>query len=110
MKEEYGAVKKKGVEYILTQQAYADNYGADGEVIYKAMAEDEEGNEYRVIWETTTEFDEAQELHSLENDEDLTDEEIERKEELIENGVKSCYCEDESNACDWDNPVSISRV
>ena len=65
---EFGTVEFEGKKYILAQNACVDNAnGTDGEVIYKALAEDTEGNEYMVVWETTKDFDDSHELHGLED-------------------------------------------
>lgn len=42
--------------------------------------------------------------------EELTEESQERYNELIEDDVNSGYCEDESNACDWDSPASVTKI
>ena len=41
---------------------------------------------------------------------ELTEESKERYYELIEDDVNSGYCEDESNACDWDLPISVTLI
>ena len=88
IKKDYGTVEFEGKTYTLTQDAYAENYGTDGAVRYYAAAVDADGNEYLVTWETTEQWDEAQE---------------EYKETSEVNG----YIEDESNACDWDSPIEV---
>lgn len=79
--KEYGAVSYEGKTLALTQQAYASNYGTFGGVVYKAHAIDEEGNVYTVTWQTTEEWDNAE--------------------------PDSAIFNDESNACDWDNPYDV---
>jgi hypothetical protein len=108
----YGTVAFKGTEYTLTQQAYITNDGTDGDVCYKATAVDIKGVEYMVTWETTSEFDESQELYNLEqhNEDELSEEDKERMQELIDNEVNSALCEDEAEACDWDNPVAVNEI
>lgn len=107
---QFGTLKFRGTEYTLTQQAYVSNYGTNGVVRYYASAVDITGKEYEVTWETTLEYDEAQELCTLENNSFLTEEDEERMQELIEKGVHSAYFEDESNACDWDDPASVKEI
>lgn len=112
--DDYGTVTFKGENYILTQQAYIDNYGTDGEVKYYAHAEDEEGRTFKVVWETTSIWDLAGELYNLElkekyQSQNFTEEDAERMEELSED-YSSDYIEDESNACDWDKPVDVYEV
>lgn len=116
MENKFGTVNFEGKELKLTQDAYVDNYGTDGEVRYYANAVDTEGNEYQVIWETTKEFDQSEELFNLieelevlkshksfDDGEIMRMEELEKEIEKMENeGIGSSYCEDESNACDWD--------
>lgn len=69
-------VKFEGREYTLQQDAYIDGVAGDTPV-YKAMALDDEGNEYEVTWEV-----------------------VDHWEEL----------EDESEMCDWENPVSVESI
>ncbi len=114
LKKEFGTVSHNGIELAISQVAYCDNYGTDGEVRYYASAEDQEGNEYQVAWDTTAKWDEAGELYNLElkqeqRPESFDDEDQERMDELMADGVHSYLIEDESNACDWDNPVSIEE-
>ena len=88
MAKNYGTVEFKGTIYALTQDAYCDNYGTDGAVRYYASAVDASGNKYLVAWETTQAWNEAQELYKQTNE-------------------VSGFIEDESNACDWDNPIEV---
>ncbi len=105
---DYGKVTLNGVTYTLLDQAHADNYGTDGEIRYYANAVDEEGNECTVTWQTTVQWDEANEHYRLnERFNELTEEEIERLEELEAKTL--CSIEDESYACDWDNPIAITQ-
>jgi hypothetical protein len=88
--QKYGTVEFGGRIYILTQQAYCDNYGTDGGVRYYAHAvakNDADTNKYKVVWATTDEWDNHQK-----NDETCS------------------FCEDESNACNWDNPIDVRIV
>lgn len=75
----------EGKTYTLVQPAYV---GADGR--YYAAAVDDNGNEYRITWETTDAWKEAQE----------------RLRETGEAGITV----DESHACDWGNPVKVERI
>lgn len=115
MTNNFGTVNFEGKELQLTQDAYpSDLCGHEDE--YTANAVDTEGNEYNVTWQTKKEFDQSLELLILEDElkelrsrksfDDGTInrmEEIEKEIEKMENeGIRSNYCEDGSNACDWD--------
>jgi len=124
MANNFGTVEFNGMELGLTQEAYVDNYGTDGEVRYYANVVDADNNEYKVTWKTSGEFDKSSELYSLvEELKNLTsqksfdDGEINRMSELEEEietmeseGISSNYCEDGANACDWENPINIYIV
>ena len=112
----YGKVNYKGVEYILQDEAWISNKGTNGEIAYYAYAE-REGKNYRVMWNTTIEFDLSNEMLGLEErlnsrytDESEKQEIQERLEELKEQGIGSFYCEDGSNACDWDNADAVEEI
>jgi len=121
LEKQFGSIDFEGKKYFLTEIAYVNNYGTNGEVRYYADAIDAEGKEYRITWETSEEYDKACELMHLETS--LTDfrgcldegEELRKKEieeriaELEAEDVRSFYCEDESNACDWDYPMSVEE-
>jgi hypothetical protein len=62
-----GDVTYTGITVHLTQQAYSNNYGTDGDVRYYAKGVDDEGNEYMVTWET---YDNAGEI---ENEDEMCD-------------------------------------
>jgi hypothetical protein len=89
MSNNYGTVNFNGTAYTLTQDAYPENYGTDGAVRYYAAAVDADGNKYLVTWETTEVWDKAQESYKV-------------------TGEVNGYIEDENNACDWDNPISVT--
>jgi predicted DNA-binding protein len=115
--ERFGSIDYNGKKYFLTQTAYCDNYGTDGDVRYYAHAIDDDGTEYKVTWETSEQYDLACELLSLENklqENDRSDEEIKRIKaniaELESDDIRSCYADDESNACDWDAPISVEEI
>jgi hypothetical protein len=80
----FGTVEFSGKTYTLTNQAQADNHGTEGLVRYYAKAVDADGTEHLVAWDTTQAWDEADKDSGL--------------------------CDDESNACDWDSPVSVKAV
>ena len=88
---QFGTVTFDGDEYALTQQAYIDNCGSG--VRYYATAIDLRGNYYRVAWDTTQAWDDAQEEYR------------EREEPHL-----LSLLEDESQACDWDCPVEVKPI
>ena len=87
----FGAVKFNGIELALTQQAFADNLGSG--VGYYAQAIDEKGATYWVVWETTQAWADANDRHYA---------------ALIAGADPDCR--DESNACDWSNPLSVALI
>ena len=91
MDNNYGTVTFEGKVYTLTEQAEAANYGTDGEVRYYANAVDADGERYKVAWETTEAWNEATEDYKT-------------------TGEVNGLIEDESNACDWDNPVDVREI
>lgn len=102
MNENYGMVEFEGRTYELTEQAYPENYGISGEICYKATAKlqgDESEEVYMVTWKTTETWNEYTKLH---------------EEYVEENGNDNsdwiAYLEDGSNACDWDNPISVDQI
>lgn len=110
----YGTVTMDGVEYALTEQAHCDNYGTDGAVRYYANAIDIDGNEYQVTWDTTAEYDQAQadyrEMQSLEEADSRGEGIDEDRLEELHSRVSEAWVEDESNSCDWDNPISVETI
>lgn len=70
----------EGIEYTLTQQAYIT--GTHENPYYEASAIDSEGNEVTVTWDIKEHW-------------------------LNEDGALNGLLEDEGEACDWDNPVSV---
>lgn len=113
MAQDFGTVEFNGKIYKLTQQAYCDNVGTSGEVAYYASAEDEEGNEFKAVWETTLAWDLSGELFNLEQAKeeghDFSEEDAERLEELSED-YDSSLIQDESDACDWENPADVYEI
>lgn len=106
--KQYGSIDWKGQKYILTDQAVADNYGTEGAVRYYADAIGENGEEYHIAWDTTEEWDMAQERDWLRYAGDLTAKQ-ERRLAVLED-MPLPDVSDESNACDWGNPVEVWRV
>ena len=103
MTTDFGTVTAEdGTLVKLTQQAYADNYGTDGGIVYRANGEDAEGNEYKVIWQTTLAWDASSYINACEMQDREIDPDI-----LKKFGVEPDFCaysqDDESDACDWDN-------
>ena len=119
----YGMVNYKGEEYEVICDAWVDNKGTNGDVVYYAYAT-KDGKKYRVMWNTTEEFDLSGELLNLEcrlqdlqnqkytqNSEEIEKKEIEERiAELEAQDIRSSYAEDESNACDWDNADDMEEV
>lgn len=116
---DFGTVTFNGQVFTLTQDAYADNYGSDGETRYYASAVDTDENDVKVSWTTTAAWDNSEKIFNLnqkleELTSNLSDEDhaerwiAEVKEEIEElEALETCDSEDESNACDWDNPISV---
>lgn len=108
-------VKFEGKTFFLEQQAYPDNYGTDGGVRYYAAAIDENGERYKVVWDTLEQWDNGNEVAQLEaqleDPRHFTDEEIQKtKDRLEEIGDNYIPNDDESGACDWDSPVNVYKV
>ena len=114
----YGKVNYRGVVYDVKCEPWISNKGTNGDVAYYAYAERErDGKKYRIMWYTTKEFDLSNEMLGLEErlnsrytDESEKQEIQERLEELEEQGIDSFYCEDGSNACDWDNADAVEEI
>lgn len=123
---DFGTVNYKGVEYKVTCDAWVDNKGTNGDVVYLAYAE-KDGKRYKVEWNTTEKYDLSGKLYSLEEklkeiekhiskgytqESELREkEELESKiKELEDKGISSFYFEDDSNACDWDNADNMWEV
>ncbi|MFA6321661.1 MAG: hypothetical protein WCY36_07390 [Candidatus Omnitrophota bacterium] len=108
-KKQYGTATLNGLTVALTEQAVADNYGTNPtRVCYYASAIDRKGRRYTVRWETTTDWDEAVEAGYLEAQDDLTGDDQARLDILRDKCLPDCG--DEGNACDWDNPVTITLI
>lgn len=95
MNRDYGTIEFEGKTYTLTQEPYI-NGTYDEEPFYLANAIDDEENEYEVEWEINDSTRDAYE-------------EIKRQRE---NGETPNYSlvQDESDACDWDNPVEVRKI
>ena len=111
----YGTVDFKGETYTLLCDAWINSNGDGKTYTYIAKAELDE-KEYLVSWETTEKWDKAEKLKEFEEklsscDKDLYPREYEYLQseikELEDEGIESYYAEDESNACDWENPISV---
>lgn len=77
-----------GIEIALNQAPSAENY--QERVCYDTTGRDAAGNEYYLRWDTTDRWDAANEAG------------------IDENGAPcDAYFEDESNACDWDEPAEV---
>lgn len=87
----FGTVEHEGKTLALTQQAYCDNTGAGDQVAYFAAAVDADGNAYKVKWDTTMEWDEAQAAYRADP-------------------LNAPVPEDESAACDWSAPAAIVEI
>lgn len=106
--KDYGTVTYKGIKYTLQQEPCADNYGTDGGIRYYARATGPDGEEYQVAWDTTEEWDKAVEYYKLLDASYLDDEQQARLTEL--ETMVLVDLSDESNACDWDHPVSVRII
>ena len=95
-----GTLTYKGKEYTLIQQPYIAGVGIEQwrseEVYYLANAIDSKGNKYEVEWELN---EYTKEMYA----------ELERQRELGETPNYSLV-EDESTACDWDNPICVTQI
>jgi len=89
--ENFGTVNHNGATITLTQAAYANNHGTDGGVRYRAHGVDSDGGEYLVEWDTTASWDAAEAAYKADP----------------ENAAPN---EDESTACDWGSPASVTAI
>lgn len=110
-KSNLGTLVIDGKEYDLQEQAYV----CDDGLSYEAKVKDSEGNLYKVTWNTTdkwnTNDERFKELNKKCYEETgmyqinvLTDEE---QEELT---ILETFFNDESVACDWDEPAEITLI
>ena len=116
----YGTVNYEGIEYILNQNPYKDNY-MDGVAFFahavkcednKVDLELDDADDYMVRWDTTEAYDKNDEMYnkasylrSEASHRDLTGQE---QKELDEAEQYPCN-DDDGDACDWDNPASINQ-
>ena len=117
---DYGKVTFKGKEYTLTEQAYTDNIGTDGEVCYFAHATNGEVDEnreliqYKIMWELTDDWQEQSKIFQKLNDKKCNaeqwDGELLTEEELDQFIEVEVYIQDNERAGDWDNPVEAWEV
>jgi hypothetical protein len=113
--KENGTVVFEGKKYWLKQQAHVDNYGTDGGVRYYASAVDRFGHDVMIAWNTTVAWDELgrglsliEKINDAENNGEDCLSEKHDLEQIIENyGDPETYHFDESDACDWNNPVDV---
>ncbi len=82
-----GSVVYNGENIYLQQQAYCLNDG-----VYAACGKDVAGNVYEIRWNTTIAWDDACEAFKKGDE------------------TQESFVEEESNACDWDNPYSIELI
>ena len=120
---DYGTTQYEGETYIITCEAWVDNYGSNGDVAYYAYAT-KDNKKYRVMWYTTEKWDKCTELYNLEqelanlksnksiwqSDINRIDEIKHEISELESEGYATTYVEDESNACDWDNANTVEEI
>lgn len=119
----YGLIEFKGRKYILIRDAEP----VENANLWSAEAINLGGDidaRYIVEWAVRQEYLESeklfkldQELQQLQAQRFLDDGEIMHIEELEnsiknmeDNGICNNYCEDGSNACDWDNPDKIEEI
>ncbi len=110
---DYGTVEFEGKKYVLDQDAYLSDTG-----VYRAAATCD-GRDYLVEWHTTEWWDKTEKCWAIgeekqrlaEHDEELSSCQEEELAELIAEGYDPAYCpDDESDACDWDNPSRVIEV
>lgn len=108
-------VEYRGKTLELIEKPQSESY-VYGLVRYCAEAQDDKGNDYRIEWDTTAEWDCARTLKELE---EFIDDANNRKEEVpkekLEHYIKlKCMMlpdpEDETQACDWAHPVKVEEI
>ena len=99
---------------IFTGDCVADNYGTDGGIRYQqdAIIDGQKGTVY---WDTTQEYNDFTDAYNrkmrLVDDQvhrDLTEEEEQFLADY-DDTIEDMYLNDESNNCDWSNPVDFSE-
>ena len=121
---DYGTTTHKGKIYTITCEAWIDNKGTEGDVVYYAYATNN-NKKYKVMWYTTAQWDKCSEVYNLEQklEELLNDrhyivegqqeriEELQKEiAELESQGYNSFFVEDASGACDWENANEVWEV
>jgi hypothetical protein len=91
----------------LLGDAVVNNFGTDGGVCWQALAQDKDGELYRVTWLPTTEYEIAERFAKAE-----TEGNAQLMAELIEENGGDCFVDvqDQSNACDWSSPYEIRLI
>lgn len=124
MKKDHGTVNYEGKTYRLTQDAFVNNVGTSGEYAYYAHAIDDKGDEYLVTWTQTEEFRKvdadyclAMSLVDERNHRPLYKDEQAEYDRLVDEGYivnntpyPPSLLDDETLACDWDNPIDVRPV
>jgi len=93
-KKEFGSVTENGIEYAICDNAQVENFGTDGEVRYYA---------------TGISFEQLQKADNSQDVDFLFDPHVKIEWEIIPEYLNSDDT-DESNACDWGNPINIEIV
>ena len=96
-----GFVIDRGVVVYLTQQAYYghDNMQGGSLPAYFANGVDVDGNEYQVVWHLAADYDAA---YDRVNEATLIGEPPEHED--------ITFLEDETLACDWENPYRVELL
>ena len=87
----FGIVEHEGKKLYLIQEACAEN--KHNHIVYRSTAIDEGGNNYAVEWDTVPGWE---------------DHKIGQDGRCVVNGCNG-WCEDESNACNWDK-YTITKI
>ena len=108
--KKFTAVTFAGKKYILANYA---NMQDDGET-YIADAYDENLNKFKVYFETTEAWKKSIivynfELDGSDEDSEHISDEVQEAYQWIKNN-HGANIDDESNACDWENPVKVIEV
>lgn len=90
-------IKYDGKQYTITQDAYID--GTNETILYRAHGVDADGNAVRVTWGVTEQWQTDEDLLRDGNDDSG----------IVQDDHKDALARlnDESNACDWDNPIAV---
>lgn len=96
-----GSVIFEKEEYVLTKQANAENYKNTVRYYANAIKGDKT---YTVAWELSDKYVENDEIYKklkVKDWDDLTQEQADNLSYLEQ------YFGDETDACDWDNPIEV---